>query len=90
MADVIFAEGISAYKPHEKAPDFVKANITVDAKKFQEWLQTHPELRDAEGRVRLTVKESAKEGNKWYLAVDTYRPEPKSEEAGVKPEDIPF
>jgi hypothetical protein len=83
MADIIFPEGISAFKPSERAPEFIKGNITVDAKKFQEWLQTHPELRDGEGRVRLVVKESAKEGNKWYLAVDTYKPEPKSDDAEI-------
>lgn len=89
MTDVVFAEGISAFKPHERAPEFVKANITVEAKKFQDWLQTHPELRDAEGRVRLSVLQSKEKGT-YYIAVDTYKPEPKSEETVISEADVPW
>lgn len=101
MTDIIFPDGISAYKPSERAPSFIKANITLDAKKLQAWLQTHPELRDSEGRVRLVLKESAKEGNKWYLSVDTYKADtatatdnapalPDYPEDEITPEDVPF
>ncbi len=95
MADLIFAEGINAYKPSDRAPEFVKANISIDAKKFQEWLQTHPELRDEKGLVRLVLKASAKEGNPYYLSVDTYKPADKpsaSEDVpeDINPDDIPF
>lgn len=91
MADITFPEGISAFKPNERAPDFVKASISIDVKKFQEWLQTHPELRDEKGYIKLSIKESSKEGNKWYLAVNTYRPEAKTEDVPVIDESgIPF
>jgi hypothetical protein len=84
----VFPEGISAFKPHEKAPEFVKADISVDAVKFQEWLQTHPEARDAKGYVRLTLKAS-REG-KYYLAVNTYTHTDNGDEPQLTKEEIPF
>jgi hypothetical protein len=90
MADMIFADGISVYKPREGRPDFIKGTISIDAVKLQQWLQTHPELRDDKGFVRLDIKESSKEGNPWYCSVDTYKPKQEAAKDGEPEVEIPW
>lgn len=58
--------GIWAYKPHENAPDFVKANFSIDSDKLQDWLRNYPD-----NQIRLNLKESR--DGKFYLEVDTYK-----------------
>jgi len=67
---VTFAEGVFAKKPHEKAPDFIKANISIKKDEFFNWCKTH------EGNwVNLDIKES--KGGKWYAQVNDWKPEEK-------------
>jgi len=89
-----FVDGLRAYKPSEKAPDFVVANLLANAKELSEWLS---ENADAEGFVRFTIKES--KGGKYYCQKDDYKPSAKQESAhpsdaagsgGIDPSDIPF
>jgi len=68
MADEIeFPNGLMVKPPHERAPDFVKASISIKVADLMAWLQS----RDGEW-VNLDVKES--KGGKWYAAVNTYKP----------------
>ena len=69
MADEIeFVNGLIVKAPHEKAPDFVKAAISIRPRELTEWLadKMHQDW------VNVDVKES--KGGKWYAAVNTHKP----------------
>lgn len=83
MTEKMFAKGIFARKPHEKAPDFVKCDLSFKLPDAVEWLEEHP---NNEGFVRVTVKES--KNGKWYCELDGYVPTPRKDD--INPEDIPF
>lgn len=68
--DKIFAEGLSWFDPHQKAPDFVKGVISVNREKFIAWLERQ-EVNDR-GYLKLDVKES--QGGKYYVELNTYKP----------------
>lgn len=70
MSDIIFAEGLFYNLPSDKAPDFIKANISIAPEKFIEWLQQ--QTANDKGYVKLTVKES--KNGKVYVALDTWQP----------------
>ena len=72
MSDIIFVNGLSAKKPHENAPDFVKANLSVKVASLHEWLNENQGLANDAGFINLTLKES--KAGKWYIAVDNYTP----------------
>lgn len=76
MSDNKFVTGLFVNPPHEKAPDFVKASISIKPAEFIAWLQAQ-EPND-KGYVRLQFKES-REG-KWYAALDDYKPADKKAE----------
>ena len=61
-----FVDGLIVKPPHEKAPDFVKASLSIKREALIAWLQG----RDGEW-VNLQVKESR--GGKWYAAVDAWK-----------------
>ena len=78
MADIEFADGLKVSKPHENAPDFVEARISIKRENLIKWLQ------EKEGTyINLDVKES-KSGN-LYAAVDNWKPTPKEGDP-----DMPF
>lgn len=94
MADkeIEFAPGVFVKPPHEKAPSFVKAQISFKVAELGMWLRE--KHKAGEEWVNLDVKES--KGGKWYCAVSTYKPKEKEEEK--KPagrfddmaDDVPF
>jgi hypothetical protein len=100
MADQVeFAEGLIVKPPHEKAQDFVKAQISIKVADLGVWLRE--KHKAGEEWVNLDVKVS--KGGKWYAAVNTYKPkekapEPKAQPAPATPkgkfddldEDLPF
>lgn len=98
----VFIDGLMAKKPHENAPDFMKASISIKRADLIAWLQG----RDDEW-INADVKES--KGGKWYAALNDYKPqtgrgaEPPpenvsrqrhentaSDKSGFKDDDIPF
>lgn len=94
MADEIeFVNGLIVKAPHEKAPDFVKASISIKVADLGMWLRE--KHKSGEEWVNVDVKES--KGGKWYAAVSTYK---KPETPAAKPakkagfadmdDDIPF
>ena len=85
----IFSEGIYLNTVHEKAPEFIKANVSIHIKKAIEWLQTleHKGVVDEQGYVRLVGKEG-REGKR-YFEVDTWKPTEKKEEV-TSDEQPPF
>lgn len=94
MSDEIqFVKGLLVKAPHPKAPDFVKASISIKVAELQEWLSTQP------GEwVNIDVKEAR--GGKWYAAVSNFKPKTQDAPKPSKPaskgyfedfeSDIPF
>lgn len=99
----IFIDGMIVKRPSEKAPDFIKANISVNAERFIEFLNTY---KNVKGWLDIDLKKS-KEG-KLYLTLNQFKPRQKDEtsedklrtqsyveskvedEDIIKAEDIPF
>lgn len=67
MSDLKFADGLIVKPPHERAPEYVKAKISIHRERLIAWLQQQ------EGEwVNLEVK--ASRDGKWYAAVDDWKP----------------
>lgn len=64
-----FPQGISAFKPNDKAPSFIKANISIKKADLIDWLNSQGDT------VKLDLKES-REG-KYYLSVNDFTPTQK-------------
>ena len=95
MADkeIEFVDGVIVKAPHENAPDFVKASISIKVEALGMWLRA--KHKAGEEWVNVDVKE-AKSG-KWYAAVSNFKPgekkAPKAAQKDRKYEDkdvIPF
>jgi len=88
-----FVDGLIVKPPHEKAPDFVKAQISIKVPELGQWLRDQYKAGNTEW-VNLDVK-VAKSG-KWYAAVNTYKPKekeaakPAQKSAADMDDDIPF
>jgi hypothetical protein len=67
MSEIIFAEGMKAYKPRDKAPDWVKADLVFTVTEFMDFLLNHAK---PDGTVRIQIKEG-KTGN-YYAALDQW------------------
>lgn len=79
--DIEFVDGLIVKAPHAKAPDYVKATISIKVEDLGKWLRA--KYKAGEQWVNIDVKE-AKSG-KWYAAVSTY----KKDAAGAKPASKP-
>lgn len=91
--EIEFVEGMIVKPPHERAPDFVKANISIKVEDLGKWLRAKYKAGDE--WVNIDVKES--KGGKWYAAVSNFKPKAKEEQqrpSGGRPQDmdddIPF
>jgi hypothetical protein len=74
--DKNFTKGLIAKKPHDNAPDFVKATLSIKVDEFIEWLGENSN----KGWVNIDVKESR--GGKWYAELNDWKPKkdtPKEE-----------
>lgn len=71
--NIEFVDGLRVYAPHERAPDYIIANVQVDSAQLSQWLASHP------GQQRLVIKRS--KGGKYYAQVDTYKRDAKPQEA---------
>ena len=76
MSDIKFADGLSFFKPHANAPDFVLGKISIDPKKLVPWLRAEYKNNEINGYLNLSVKMS--KAGKPYVCLDTYKP--KTEE----------
>jgi hypothetical protein len=103
MSDKKFATGFWASPPHERAPEFVKARISI---KVQDAIAFLQENEKQSGYVDLDVKESRE--RKWYVELNEYQaketgrreerparePKPRAEVEypadDINPDDIPF
>lgn len=84
MSDTIFTEGMIVKPPHEKAPEFVKANVSIKVDEFITFLENHAK---PDGWVNIQIKEGRT--GKWYSALDQWTKEtPKREAERSSDEDI--
>ena len=81
MADIEFVDGLIIKAPHEKAPDFVKARISIKRKDLGNWLRSKDD-----DWINLDVKVS--KSGKWYAQVDDWKPEETP--ATTEPENKDF
>ena len=98
MSDIEFVPGLIVKAPHERAPDFVKAQISIKVEELGQFLRE--KYKAGEKWVNIDVK-VAKSG-KWYAAVSNFNKEekPKAQEprkggsskvgGGSIEDDIPF
>jgi len=71
----IFADGLIWQDPHEKAPDFIKGSLVINAERFNDFLKNNMQYASAKGWLKVTMKES--KGKTIYFELDTYKPAPK-------------
>jgi hypothetical protein len=62
-----FANGLIFKLPSERAPDFIRGKISINAQEFMQFLQTHA----VNGWVNIDLKVS--KGGKAYAELDTYQ-----------------
>jgi hypothetical protein len=83
----IFADGIIFKLPTDKAPNWIKGNITINIEKFTEFIKSQSNER---GWINLDVKES-KNGT-LYVELNTYQ-KPKNtptSEVNTKNDELPY
>ena len=70
----VFPKGMMAFKPNEKAPDFVKASVMVTPNELISWLKENSDyLTEYKGNKQLKLQ--LLENDKGlYFVVDTYQP----------------
>lgn len=68
MSDIKFIDGLIVKAPHNNAPEYVKAKLSIKREELIAWLTQ----QDGEW-VNAEIKES--QGGKWYCAVDTWKPD---------------
>ena len=86
-----FVDGLIVKAPHEKAPNFVKCNISIKRKDLGNWLRGKDD-----DWINIQVKEGKTSG-KWYAEVDNWKPDqskaqskPDAESSDLDDDDIPF
>ena len=82
--EIEFVDGLIVKAPSPKAPDYVKANISIKVEDLGKWLRAKYKAGDE--WVNIDVKES--KAGKWYAAVSTFKPKAKKSEDAES--DIPF
>lgn len=70
MANKIFVDGLRADKPRDNAPDFVKANLSINREELLSWL-----TGQTEEWINAQILESKNKPGKWYVEVDTWKPQ---------------
>jgi hypothetical protein len=90
--EIQFVPGLFVKAPHENAPNFVKAAISIKVADLGVWLRE--KHKAGEEWVNIDVNES--KGGKYYAKVSTFKPKEKEEEkksAGKfddMEDDVPF
>lgn len=83
-----FPQGVRVFAPKENAPSFVKGQIIISIKKFNDWIEQNKDLitdYQGEDQLKLSITER-KDGKGWNTIVDTYKP--KNDNNGLG--DLPF
>lgn len=81
MADKIYPEGLRAFAPHSKAPDWVRGTIVITPNDFFSWLKKNENLL-TEYKGQKQIRLQLCDGNKGlYLVVDEYKGKEKVEDS---------
>ena len=88
--DIEFVDGLIVKAPNPKAPDFVKASISIKVEDLGKWLRE--KYKAGNEWVNIDVRES--KAGKWYAALSTFKPKAKEEKKPGRfddmDDDIPF
>ena len=84
MSDIEFVSGLFVKAPHEGAPDFVKAQISIKVADLGVWLRAKHKAGAEWVNIDVRVSKNAK----WYASVSTYKPKEKDETPKGKPADM--
>lgn len=68
MADIQFIDGLIVKAPNDRAPDYVKAKLSIKRAELIDWLRK----QDGEW-INADIKVS--QAGKWFAAVDTWKPD---------------
>ena len=66
--DSKFIDGLIVKEPHERAPDYVKAKLSIKREELIAWLQ-----KQSGEWVNADIKVS--QNGKWYATVDDWKPD---------------
>jgi len=92
MSDIEFIDGIIVKAPNPKAPEFVKAALSIKRLDLIAWLES----RDDEW-INADIKES--KSGKWYCAVNAFKaagerqasePSKPAPSSNFQDDDVPF
>ena len=78
MSENLFIDGLIVKAPHDNAPDFVKAKLSIKREEMINWLQ-----QQSGEWINADIKESR--AGKWYAAIDNWKPDPDRAGAGGGP-----
>lgn len=83
--EIEFVDGLIVKPPNERAPDYVKAQISIKVEDLGKWLRG--KYKAGEEWVNIDVK-VAKSG-KWYASVSNFKPKekPDSRRVASRPDD---
>lgn len=79
-----FVPGLFAKAPHERAPDFIKASLSIRVKDLGNFLRE--QNKAGEEWVNIDVKEAR--SGKWYAAINDFKPEQRQEPAAPPADDL--
>lgn len=69
----IYPKGVFVFNPHEKAPDFVVANLFINIEMFKDFIEERSELLHESEQYGTQLKMQLLKGESGlYLSVDTY------------------
>ncbi len=85
--EVEFVDGLIVKPPHERAPSYLKASISIKVADLGVWLRAKHKAGDE--WVNIDVKEAR--SGKWYAAVSTYKAkDDKKPSKNTSDDDRPF
>jgi hypothetical protein len=81
MSDIDFVDGLIVKAPHAKAPEFVKAGLSIKREELIAWLQ-----KQKGEWINVDIKEAR--SGKWYAAVNDFKKE-EPRRGGEKRQEAP-
>jgi hypothetical protein len=80
MADIQFIDGLIIKAPNERAPDYVKAKLSIKRADLIDWLKK----QDGDW-INADIKVS--QAGKWFAAVDNWKPDGQRQQSGSRTPD---
>ena len=72
--EVIFADGLLAFKPNEKAAAFIVAEVLISVDRLEKFINENPQyiVNHAEYGAQLKLQLKKNDADKLYFVVNTY------------------